>query len=248
MCLLFVARQHFDSIPLLIAFNRDETLTRPAISAHFWENEPTILAGKDLEKGGTWGGISTSGRMAFITFVRRKELRMSPPIPRGSIVPQFLSSTENIATLLNTLNEQAEDYLGFNLVCGDIHQLFHYSNVTRKVTELDGGLHGVSNALLNTPWPKVTKGIEAFRQLGSSEPRHEQIFSIMEDRQRAGREQVPRDTGMSEEKEWYRSSIFVDAPAYGTRCSTVITFHENGQVLFTEKTSGSITQESVFKL
>ncbi len=237
MCLLFVDLNRFAAIPLVVTFNRDESHDRPAAPAAFWAEQPEILAGRDLLKGGTWGGITTSGRMAFITFVRRREPFMEHPRPRGEIVPAFLKGDQPTLKFLEELHRTRHEYLGYNIVCGSADQLFHYSNAEGRITRLDAGVHGVSNALLNTPWPKVVNGIERIRALNEEQVREQHsLFAIAMDDKRADKEQVPKDTGMSFEKEWYRSSIFVQAPNYGTRSTTVILFHANGEVQFTERT------------
>ena len=129
------------------------------------------------------------------------------------------------------------EHMGYNIVCGDREELIHYSNVSGRMTRLEPGIHGISNALLNTPWPKVVKGVAGIEQLDETRiPDEKELFDIIMDRQRADRSQVPRDTGMSEEKEWYRSSLFVEAPGYGTRTSTVVLFHADGTIQFTERT------------
>ena len=160
MCLLFVALRHYHDVPLVVAFNRDETLSREARAAHFWEDTPDILAGRDLLKGGTWGGITRAGRMAFITFVRRREPLQENPRPRGEIVPAFLREDVDPMTYIELLRGMRTEQLGYNIVCGDRESLFHYSNVSDQITRLDSGIHGISNALLNTPWPKVVRGID----------------------------------------------------------------------------------------
>lgn len=237
MCLLFVDVNRFPSIPLIVTFNRDESHDRPAAPAAFWSDEPKILAGRDLLKGGTWGGITTTGRMAFITFVRRKEPFQEFPRPRGEIVPAFLRGSQHALDFLNELHRTRSEYLGYNIVCGTSSELFHYSNAEGRISRIADGVHGVSNALFNTPWPKVVRGVERIRQLDLQQVCDNQtLLEIAMDDKRADAEQVPKDTGMSYEKEWYRSSIFVQAPGYGTRSTTVIVFHASGDVQFTERT------------
>lgn len=236
MCLLFVAVRHFEKSPLVIAFNRDETIERPAHAAHFWEDCPTILAGRDVARGGTWGGITRSGRMAFITFVRRQEPWMESPIPRGEIVPDFLKSTQSPEEFIATLRRAKALYLGYNVVCGSVDDLWYYSNVTDHATKLEPGIHGIANAFLNTPWPKVVRGIQSLKKLSREDSvERSTIFEILTDEQRAELSELPTDTGLREEKEWQRSSIFVNAPGHATRCSTAVVVHNDGRVEFCEK-------------
>lgn len=249
MCLLFTLHQVVPEAPLVILFNRDESYARPTLPAHFWDDCPGLLAGRDLEKGGTWGGITTDGRMAFITFVRRREPRMAHPVPRGSIVPAFLRMPVAVETFLDQLHQTRTQYLGYNLVCGDRERLFHYSNASGLVTQLTPGIHGVSNADLNTPWQKVSLGKERLGALKNQEILDSQyLFGIAEDRKRANPDDVPKDTGMSLEREWYRSSIFVDAPDYGTRSTTLIVFRADGTVHFHERTHWPESTDAEFNL
>lgn len=249
MCLLFVAVRRYPAVPLLLAFNRDESLDREALPAHFWHDTPDLLAGRDLLKGGTWGGITRAGRMAFITFVRRREFPLGAIRPRGEIVPAFLRGEMGAEDYIRELRRSSAEYLGYNIVCGTRDQLFHYSNASGGVTPLEAGIHGVSNALLNTPWPKVVRGITGIEKLEQSQILDQgPLFGVITDQQRADRSQIPRDTGMSEEKEWYRSSIFVDAPGYGTRTSTIVLFHADGSIQFTERTHFPESGEVSFRL
>ncbi len=249
MCLLFVALKRYENVPLVVAFNRDEDLIRPALPAHFWLDQPDVLAGRDLLKGGTWGGITRSGRMAFITFVRRREFPEGTPRPRGEIVPAFLTGNMEPLEYLQRLESQRFEHMGYNIVCGDRDHLFHYSNVSGCVTHLEAGVHGISNALLNSPWPKVVKGIAGIQQLSEAEVIEQRpLFRVISDQERADRRYVPRDTGMSEEKEWYRSSLFVTAPGYGTRTSTIVLFHRDGSIQFTEQTHFPEYSEVQFRI
>jgi uncharacterized protein with NRDE domain len=249
MCLLFIAMQRYRNVPLVVCFNRDEDLKRPALPADFWFDQPDILAGRDLLKGGTWGGITRSGRMAFITFVRRRESPKGTPRPRGEIVPAFLTGKMDPSEYLQALEAQRFEYMGYNIVCGDRDRLFHYSNVSGRVTPLESGVHGISNALLNTPWPKVVKGVARIEQLSEAQVVDQKpLFDVIMDQERADRSQVPRDTGMSEEKEWYRSSLFVNTPGYGTRTSTIVLFHGDGSIQFTERTHFPVSSEVEFRI
>jgi len=249
MCLLFVALRHFEQVPLLVAFNRDESLDRVTAPAHFWSDGSEVLAGRDMLKGGTWGGITRNGRVAFITFVRRKEKRKDNPCPRGEIVPAFLRNEITAMDYIEELRRLRTEHLGYNIVCGDVHELVHYSNASDRITRLEQGIHGISNALLNTPWPKVTRGTDALKKLDPLRvPDDDAVFRIITDSERAERHLLPRDTGMSEEKEWYRSSLFVDAPGYATRSSTVVRFKGDGSISLTERTHFPTSSEVCFRL
>lgn len=239
MCLLFVVRNCVAGSPLVVAFNRDESYDRPTAPAAQWPDAPWVLAGRDLVRGGTWGGITLSGRMAFITFIRRREPRKADPPPRGEIAAAYLRTYCEPLRYLETLRTMRREHLGYNLVLGTVGELFHYDNVTDCITPIEDGIHGVSNALFNTPWPKVVRGKEAIAEMIAQRRFSEdELFRLVSDEARAERSELPTDTGMSEEKEWCRSSIFVRAPSYGTRSSTVIRFYANGAIRFQERSYG----------
>ena len=237
MCLLLIANKIHQDYKLIIAANRDEFYDRPALKASFREESPELLAGKDLEGGGTWLGITKTGRFSAITNYRdfNREIKKNAPT-RGKLTVDFLLGNDNPEKYSKVLREKAQEYNGYNLVYGFIDELYYYSNETNLVVKLEPGLYGLSNALLNTPWPKVTESKTKVSELISSEDfTKENLFEILADNTTADEEQLP-DTGIGAEREKALSSNFIRTPQYGTRCSTVILVDKNDNVSFTERT------------
>ena len=160
MCLLIFAHRVAQHYPLVLAANRDEFHTRPTAQAHFWPQYPEMLAGRDLEQGGTWMGITRQGRFAAITNYRDPARTAPAPRSRGELPLQFLVSDNAPAVYLEELRNRAKDYAGFNLLLGDGENLWYYSNsaANNDPRLLPPGIYGLSNAQLDTPWPKVEDG------------------------------------------------------------------------------------------
>ncbi|RYM35928.1 NRDE family protein [Brumimicrobium glaciale] len=238
MCLIAFAYKISKEYPLILIANRDEFYDRPTQKAHYWDEEmqPEILAGKDLKGGGTWFGVSKNGKWAAVTNHRDIENIKEDAPTRGDLIPNFLASAETGEEYLSNLREEASKYNGFNLLVGDEKGLFHYSNITDEITEIQPGIHGVSNALLNTPWPKleVAKN-ELEDKIQKNTIDQETLFSILKNEKKAVLHQLP-NTGLTKELEMAISSIFIDTKGYGTRCSTLLFIDKNGGVKFVERT------------
>lgn len=230
MCLILIALQQHPRYPLIIAANRDEYFDRPAAPAHFWPEAPRLLAGRDLKAGGTWLGITREGRFAAVTNVREPDRHQPDALSRGDLTCQFLLGSANPADYLQQLQARADRYNGFNLICGDIHRLHHYSNRNGAPTVLGSGLHGVSNHLLNTPWPKVTGGKAALAtMIGKGDFTLDDLLTVLNQREAAPDHNLP-DTGVGLPMERVLSSRFIHAPAmgYGTRVSTALRISHEG--------------------
>jgi uncharacterized protein with NRDE domain len=237
MCLLLFALQSHSHYKLIVAANRDEFYNRPTAPAQWWKESPFLLAGQDVKEGGTWMGITRQGKFAAITNYRDDTPRNEDSPSRGFIVKDYL--TENLATLdfLKKLERSASKFNGFNLVIGDINQIYFYSNRQEKIELLSPGLYGLSNGLLNTPWFKVTKGREKLRQILTRDGMltRENLLDLLQDRAMAPEDRLPK-TGVSKEWEKILSPIFIASPLYGTRSSTVLMVDRENQVLFVEIT------------
>lgn len=235
MCLIvFAWKQNLD-FPLLLAANRDEFYARPALPAAWWEDAPHIYAGKDLQAGGTWMGINKQGRFAAITNIRNGESKKNHAPSRGEIVADYLRDNISAATYLTSLALNARLYAGFNLLIGDAHEVFWFSNDgVNSAKSLQPGVYGLSNGSLDTPWPKVLKVKKQFTNLIQQPTADEVYFDMLSDTTRAEDHQLPQ-TGVSLEWERLLSSVCITSPAYGTRVSSLIKIPANGTATLTER-------------
>lgn len=235
MCLILFAHEVHPDYPLILAGNRDEFYDRPTAPAGFWQESPEILAGRDLLGGGTWLGITRTGRLATVANFRHPTEFHHPGLSRGSLTVDFLRSDVPPLTYLATLARQSELYKGFNLLVGDRTGLAFYSNRERAIRRLAPGIYGLSNALLDTPWPKVMQGKAALAALIAAGPvTPEALLTILADTSRPPDEQLP-DTGIGREGERLLSSRFIASSDYGTRASTAVLFEHSGQATFVER-------------
>jgi len=245
MCLCLFAINESEEFPFILIANRDEYRKRPAAKAAFWEDEPTVLAGRDLEGMGTWLGTNTAGKIAFLTNYRHPDFFGRKGPTRGKLVSNFLTSDVDAESYLKVI-ESPEAYNGFNLVVGTAKELFYYSNVENEVKAIRSGVHGLSNAFLDTSWPKVDDGkakLKAAIDAGAIDT--DNLFSILHDSSFAKEEDLPQ-TGVGPEFEKLLSAKFINTPDYGTVCSTVIKVDRNGTCFFSERTfdiSGTQTEE-----
>jgi uncharacterized protein with NRDE domain len=237
MCLILLSYKTHPQYPLIFAANRDEFYDRPTAPAAFWEDEPRILAGRDLRGGGTWFGITGKGRIAALANYREAQAAGADAPSRGRLVRDFLLDDLSGAEFLERLKRTSDRYNGFIMIFGDAGRLYYFSNRGNIPPLLSPGIHGQSNHLLDTPWPKVLRGKEALERVLSSEtnPSIESLFAILADRTPAQNNLLP-DTGIGPERERILSSIFVTAPAYGTRSSTVALIDTEQNVTFIERT------------
>ena len=157
MCLVVFAWRVHPRYPLVLAANRDEFFKRPAAPAHWWTDAPHLLAGRDLEAGGTWMGFSSNGRFAALTNYRDPSRHVAGAPSRGALVRDALEDTRDAATCLNDLASWAGAYAAFNLLVSDGEQLGVLESTTGAVRMLPPGVYGLSNHLLDTPWPKLVK-------------------------------------------------------------------------------------------
>lgn len=234
MCTLLFSWQNTPGYKLVLIANRDEFYRRETKTAHWWEDEPGILAGRDLKAGGTWMGIHKNGRIAAVTNFRKLPLEAKPDTSRGDLVRNFLNSGVSPHEYLEFLRENGQDYEGFNLVFGTTSELYYFSNRDRGF-ELSPGIYGLSNHLLDTPWPKVENGKQRFREiLENRGTDRESLFELLKNKKPAPDDRLPQ-TGLSPEMERLVSSIFIESPEYGTRLSTVVTIDNDNHVEFHER-------------
>lgn len=234
MCLILFAQNAHPDYSLVLAANRDEFYERPTLPAHRWLATPNIIAGKDLRAGGTWLGLSSKGHLAAVTNYRDLINPRTAERSRGELVLNALT-TSKPNDFFSILAEK-DLYDGFNLLRWNGKLMEHYSNISGERTTLADGVHGLSNALLNTPWPKLTQGkLLLDEQLSfSSTELVEGLFSILRDDAQAPEEALP-STGLPIELEKQVSPMFIETEHYGTRCSTIVLIGRNGQVHFEER-------------
>lgn len=242
MCLILLAWRVHPGYPLVVAANRDEFHERPAAPAGFWADAPQLLAGRDLKAGGTWLGITRQGRFAALTNYRDPaRVRANTP-SRGGLVAGFLRSDEPPAAFRARLDADAAAYNGFNLLYGDRGGLHYYANCGEAARALEPGIYGLSNHLLDTPWPKVARGKSALGRSLVALPDRAPLFALLRDDTPARDADLPR-TGVSIEWERLLSSAFIRSPAYGTRSATVLTLDAAGECVFEEASFDAQTAE-----
>ncbi len=236
MCLILIAYRTHPQYPLILAANRDEFYDRPTAPASFWETEPRILAGKDLKSGGTWLGISRKGRIAALSNFRDPRTMKNDSPSRGSLVTKFLLDVSSPAEYLEALQQRAPEYNGYSMIFGDMKNMYAYSNKGAIPPLLQPGIHGLSNHLLDTPWPKVAQGKKALAEVlaEGAEPAVEDIFALLADRSMPDDNLLP-DTGIGLEWERLLAPLFISGPVYGTRSSTIVMIDQNSTVTFIER-------------
>jgi uncharacterized protein with NRDE domain len=235
MCLIFFSVQDHPQYKLIVAANRDEFYQRKTAPADYWEDHPEILGGRDLEARGTWMAMNKNGRIAMVTNYR--DIRNIKPkaASRGGLVTDYLLEAASPEHYLNQLSLKSAAYNGFNLIVGTPEELWYHSNYREGVYKLPSGLHGLSNHLLDTPWPKVARGMEKMKRIltgGDISP--DQLFEVLFDDVVAADDMLP-DTGVGLERERVLSSMFIKSPGYGTRCSTVVLVDRSDNVQFSER-------------
>lgn len=250
MCLINFQLNDHSKYKLVIAANRDEEYSRPTEAAHYWEDHPHILGGRDLRGMGTWLGITKNGRISALTNIRNtKELLSTHQKSRGHLVSDYLIGNQDPAGYLNDISNTGSDYAGFNLLVGNQNELFYLNNYDNKVSRVEDGLHGLSNHHLDTPWPKVVKGKDGLNAImESTDADVEDLFRLLRDNDTAENDELP-DTGLSKEIEKHLSPLFINMDKYGTRCSTVILIDRYNNVTFAERTysDGEQTGEEKFE-
>lgn len=252
MCLIALAWKHHPNYSLVVAANRDEFHKRETAPANYWHDQPHVLAGRDLEQGGTWLGITTQGKFAGVTNARGTQQANKNSPSRGWLLRDYLSGEQSAHECAHELAERVEQYAGFNLFLADRNALYYLSNVTEPVVrELPAGQYVLSNGHLDSNWPKMQRASEALdTSLKESQVAHSALLNLLTDRTPALDAELP-DTGIGASMERLLSPIFITSPVYGTRCSTAITADHLGNTEFTERrfnSRGEAVGESSYKL
>jgi len=236
MCLIVIANKTHPRYELVMAGNRDEYYERPTAPLDYWEDNPRVLAGRDLRGMGTWLGITPEGRFAAVTNYREGTVPMKPGPSRGDLVREFLTGDVPPREYMEGVSRRAGEYSGFNLLAGDAGSLCYFSNRGSGVRVLPPGVYGLSNHLLDTPWPKVRRAVSAFEALTAAggEISIQDVIGILASREAAADEALP-DTGFGLAWERVLAPAFITSPAYGTRSSSVLLIGRSGEIVFHEQ-------------
>ncbi|NQX87244.1 MAG: NRDE family protein [Halioglobus sp.] len=223
MCLIIIAHQVVANYPLVVAANRDEFHARPTLPADFWPDQPQLLAGRDLQQGGTWMGITRNGRFAAVTNYRDPSNAFAAPRSRGDLPLDFLIGEQPPGSYLESLAIRATDYAGFNVLLGDHDSLWYFNNSDQKPPRpLSPGIYGLSNAVLDTPWPKVTQGKTRLAALlGRGTLSHDALASVVQDRRLTSPKYLA-SLGLLGVMDPELSAQFIVTDAYGTRSRTTL--------------------------
>nr|WP_288359473.1 NRDE family protein [uncultured Pseudomonas sp.] len=235
MCLIALAWRPGHALPLLVAANRDEFHTRPTAAMAEWPDAPGLIAGRDLQAGGTWLGIGPGRRFAALTNIRDPHAEQGSR-SRGELPLRFLLGNQGPEAFLNELRREADEYSGFNLLVGDRHALWHFNSHGGQAQALPAGIHGVSNAGLNTPWPKLERAKAALAAV-QDEPDEPSLFALLADSTKPDDAALP-DTGVGMELERLLGSVFITSPTYGTRASTLLFMYADGTRRIIERSFG----------
>lgn len=242
MCLIAFAWKAHPGFSLVVAANRDEWHERPAAPGAWWADHPDVLAGRDLQAGGTWLGISRRGRFAALTNFRDPSDRKADAPSRGQLVTEFLVGKQSAQEYLCALRENAARYQGFNLLVGDGDTLFYFSSRMGEIITVPPGVHALSNHALNQPWPKVENAksaLGAALQAKMPEDARRMAFYELLSNDKLPPDAALPDTGVGLEWERVLSPALIVGEKYGTRCSTVLTISVTGDVCFGEHTRGA---------
>ncbi|WP_258102860.1 NRDE family protein [Marinoscillum sp. MHG1-6] len=235
MCLIVFAWDKHPKYKLIVAANRDEFYERPTLQAATWPDHPEIFGGRDQKAMGTWMAISKNGKFGALTNYRDLSNIREDVRSRGEIIPDYLLGDKSPKGFLESLHEYSQDYNGFNFLACDFHNMLHYSNQERKLNTVPAGIHGLSNSLLDTPWPKVSALKKSVQQAIQKDFSHEDLLELLSNENTFDESILPR-TGVPIELEIALSAACIRTEQYGTCSSSVLTVDRLGEVTFTEKT------------
>jgi uncharacterized protein with NRDE domain len=235
MCLIVFAWRPDHAQPLIVAANRDEFYARPSLPLAQWPEAPHVYAGRDLEAGGTWLGLGANGRFAALTNIRDPH---RPPgrKSRGELVAGFLTGDVSIDDYLTDVVARSPEYGGFNLLVGNKNELWHFNARATEAVMLPPGIYGLSNAGLDTPWPKLLRAKAAVSEV-LDDPQPQALLALLSDAQTAPFAELP-DTGVGLATETLLSSVFIASQSYGTRASTALIVQADGARHMVERSFG----------
>ena len=235
MCLIFLSFKQHPTYKLIVAANRDEFYARRTAPAKYWDDFPNVLAGRDLEAGGTWMGVSKAGRISLLTNYRDlRNLKKDAP-SRGHLVSRFLETEAHTEQYMKNIERDGAAFNGFNLIAGDSNELWYCSNYTPGIRKLTPGLYGLSNHLLDAPWPKVVRGKQKLQPI-LTKPilSPDELMDLLFDDVLALDNELP-DTGLELDRERALSSMFIKAGNYGSRCTTIVLIDNSDHLTFAER-------------
>lgn len=222
MCLILFSLNPNDQFKLVLAANRDEQYGRPSSAADFWEDHPEVLAGRDLSAGGTWLGVTRTGRFAAVTNFREDPPHPIPPRSRGELTANFLIGDDSPHQYLHQVAQMGDEYRGFNLIVGDGNEFCYVSNREGIVRNLSAGCYGLSNQLLDCDWPKVVQGRNRLSTLSPEQMDSQHLYPLI----------------LDDGDHRAFSQSFIRSERYGTTASTVLCISQSGKVMFEERTFG----------
>jgi uncharacterized protein with NRDE domain len=236
MCLVVFAYDCHPDYRLIFGANRDEFRNRPTEPARYWNGAPHVLAGRDRQAGGTWMGVTTAGKFAAVTNYRDPRNRIAESPSRGKLVSAYLLEAGLTPEgYPSTLLREGRRYNGFNLLFGTTDTLYYFTNRGNASGRIPPGIHGISNHLLDSPWPKVNVAksrLDAIVKQEDIDP--EMILSALSDPVPFADDLLP-DTGVGLEMERMLSPLFINDEEYGTRSTTVVLAGRDGKVTFIER-------------
>jgi uncharacterized protein with NRDE domain len=241
MCLILFAYKAHPRYALVLAANRDEKYDRPTLPAAFWSDQPQVCGGRDLDGGGTWLGVTRGGRFAAVTNFRDGYAQKTGTRSRGTLVADFLCDASSPAEYARSIVDAAANFNGFNLLVGDAETMHYFSNRGHRAAPVEPGIHGLSNHLLDTPWPKVVRGKKILADLLHADESTivDGLFDLLADPTIAPDDALP-ETGVGLHRERALSPAFIVSPNYGTRSSSVVLISYDGDVLFSERSFGPL--------
>jgi len=235
MCVLFLAWRVHPEYPVILAANRDEFHARPARPAAPWLQSPNVVGGLDLSGGGSWLAAAASGRFAVITNYREPGQHLRGAPSRGALVADYVAGERDAADYAQAVGPALMRYNGFNLLLADTQQLVYVSNRRDPPCQtLGSGVYGLSNGLLDSPWPKVRQGRERFAEVAQIKPDPARLLALLYDKEPAADAELP-DTGIGRQWERVLSALFIQTPEYGTRSSTVLMIRRNRDIYLLER-------------
>lgn len=233
MCLITFAYRQHPEYPLIVVANRDEFYARPTMNMHFWEGRTDVLAGIDLEQKGTWLGINKAGKFSAVTNYRQGGNKETGLRSRGHLTRRFLTEAINADTYLKELQVDSHQFGGFNLLLGDASGLYYSSNKGAESRRLKPGVYGLSNAHLDTDWPKVLQAKQHLQQVIQNEISLDKLAQVLSCKQQAEDKDLPH-TGVTLEWEKQLSSCFINIEGYGTRATSVLLQNKEGVIQIAE--------------